>query len=80
VRTPAQVLEEGRKPARRWAQKLPTVMASGPDSWNMQACVVEETESGPVFGPLRMTEAERCMGMRTNATRVREEARDQLSE
>ena len=46
----------------------------------MQTCVVEDTESGPVFGPLRITEAERCMGMHPNETKVRDAEGNSVSE
>ena len=66
---PLQVLEEGRRPAWRWRDKLPTIMASGPQSWNQKDCV--ETWSGErwIKGPLRIAEVERIMGFGVHSTR-----------
>jgi len=65
---PADVLEEGRRAAWRWRDKLPTVMASGPMSWNHKQCVETWSGSRWVKGSLRIGEVERIMGFGTNST------------
>ena len=65
---PANVLEEGRRAAWRWRDKLPTVMASGPMSWNHKQCVETWSGSRWVKGSLRIGEVERIMGFGTNST------------
>jgi hypothetical protein len=64
---PSQVLEPGRKPAPRWRKKLPTIMASGPGSWNMGEVVVD-ARTPKERGPLTLEEAERAMGLPAGAS------------
>lgn len=61
-------LEEGRRPGYKWADKLPTIMSSGPRSWNMKRCVAERVGGRWQLGPPRITEAEVAMGWWRNAT------------
>ena len=65
--TPASVLEAGR-----WSDqpKLPTLVASGTNSWNTRAVVFDEQCGGQaaVKQPLRAVEMERCQGMPDNFT------------
>ena len=66
---PARVLEEGRRAAWRWRDKLPTMMASGPQSWNHKKCVETWSGSRWVQGPLRIGEVEQAMGFGRDSTR-----------
>ena len=65
---PEGVLEEGRRAARRWRDKLPTIMASGPQSWNHKACVETWSGSRWVQGSLRIGEVEDIMGFGRDST------------
>ena len=60
--TPASVLEAGR-----WTDqpKMPTLVASGTNSWSTRAVVFDERRGGQVAvkQPLRTVEMERCQGM-----------------
>ena len=63
-------LEDGRVPAYKWVDKMPTIMASGPRSWNMRRCVAERVAGRWRLGPMRITEAETAMGFKKGATEV----------
>ena len=65
---PEQILEEGRMPSWRWRERLPTVMASGPQSWNQKCCVETWTGQRWEEGPLRVGEVEQLMGFRRGIT------------
>ena len=72
VQSVMEILPGGslRRPARRWREKLPTIMASGWASWNQRDCI--EARSGYdgrwVKGPLLVAEVERAMGFGTGCT------------
>ena len=73
---PSDFLEEGRRPAKEWAWKMPTIMASGPRSWNMKLCVEEQhrDEYGRMTwrtGPMRIGEVELMMGFEEGCTAVK---------
>lgn len=80
VADPLDYLEAGRRPLEKWSDKMPTIMAAGPRSWNMQGCVVEEVEGRSTVGPLRITEAERLQGLWEDATKVRDQKGEWLEE
>ena len=65
-----QVLEEHRRPAWRWRQKLPTIMASGPRSWNQKDCVQTWHAEAAQWrsGSLRIGEVEAAMGYGRDCT------------
>ena len=65
---PEQILEEGRRPSLRWRERLPTVMASGPQSWNQKWCVETWTGQRWEKGPLRIGEVEQLMGFKRGIT------------
>ena len=73
-------LEEGRRPAPRWMDHLPTIMASGPCSWNQKRCVETRTADGWVTGPLRIGEVEKLMGFKEGATAGAKLGEDLLTE
>ena len=52
---------------RRWRQKLPTIVAPGPSSWNMGKVVWDAPGK---MGPLSPEEFERAMGMRSGVSRL----------
>ena len=62
------VLEEGRRPARRWQEKLPTIMASGPTSWNQKDCVETWVKGRWQRGSLRVSEVAAAMGFGVGCT------------
>jgi len=66
---PRDFLDAGRRPTWRWKDKLPTIMASGPGSWNMRKCVQDRADQGP----LRIGEVERIMGLPTHITAVQQD-------
>ena len=66
----AQVLQEHRKPAWRWRHTLPTIMASGPSSWNQRDCVMtwQREQQSWQPGPLLIAEVEEAMGFGAGCT------------
>ena len=65
----ATCLEGDRRPAHRWVEKMPTVMSSGPRSWNMKHCVVESRNGRWRKTHMRITEVESAMGWWKDATK-----------
>ena len=64
----ASCLEGDRRPAHKWVEKMPTVMSSGPRSWNMKRCVAVKEKGRWRLTNMLITEAEVAMGWRRNAT------------
>lgn len=65
---PESILGPGRRPTWRWRDKLPTITAAGPASWNHKACIQSPSEGAVVEGPLRISEVERAMGFAAGST------------
>ena len=59
--SPEEILLPGRVPMPEWKDKLPTVVASGPRSWNMTRVVYDEQTHR--VGPLQPEEFEGAMGV-----------------
>lgn len=61
-------LEADRRPAQRWREKMPTIVASGRVSWNHKDCVESWVGGRWRKGSLRIGEVEHLMGFKRGET------------